>query len=131
MSDNLLMDVPMGYHLLIPYPTGVYWDTQAGGLACSNPGVEGFLLPLGEPRSSIPHGPGCWGSLKAWKHEISPVERAGFEEIDRWLKGQGWGMEFDWERADLAEEAWWPVLLSRRVGNLRDKRAWLATDNCD
>lgn len=33
--------------LIIPYPTGVRWSNQAGGIQCTHPSCEGFYVPLG------------------------------------------------------------------------------------
>jgi uncharacterized protein DUF6210 len=32
--------------LIVKHPTGVWWEAQAGGVACTHPKAEGFFIPL-------------------------------------------------------------------------------------
>ena len=36
--------------LVIEYPTGIFYENQCGGVACSQEEIEGVLVPLGLPR---------------------------------------------------------------------------------
>jgi hypothetical protein len=53
--------------LLLPYPNGVFFDMQCGGLACYQRHIEGFYLPVfGQYGQAFAHSlealhPGCNG----------------------------------------------------------------------
>jgi hypothetical protein len=44
-----LYDMPRDVMLIIEYPTGVLYENQCGGVACSQEDLEGVLVPVGLP----------------------------------------------------------------------------------
>lgn len=48
MADKIEIELPENYHacLIIEKPTGIVYQTQAGGHACAQPEAEGFVVFL-------------------------------------------------------------------------------------
>ncbi len=46
-GENTPIWIPdAGFHLVVPWKTGIWWTTQVGGTACGHPVIEGFVIPL-------------------------------------------------------------------------------------
>jgi uncharacterized protein DUF6210 len=59
--------------LILKHPTGVWWQGQAGGMACTHPEAEGVFIPLDvyDGISDALHEHCCWDTSLAKAQEIA------------------------------------------------------------
>jgi hypothetical protein len=136
--DNVVGDefVP----LILLAPTGIKYTAQCGGMMCTHPEAEGFVIKLsssfGEEINDCEHG--C--QYLSYNDDYGKGKRQKLAAIlDLYLKNKtdGWRfkIEFDFERVDELQEGWWPVkvkgLLDEFYGTYLNHRGFIHTGNCD
>ena len=97
-----------GIGLILLAQTGVFYTTQAEGMACSHPKAEGVFVP-------IPVKPGAqeiWVLQQCFRGELGPISKDSAEIVDRTFKRNG-HVYLKVNRARLNEsyEAWIHVLV--------------------
>lgn len=102
------LDGFQGVGLIITRPSGVLYENQAEGYACSHPRAEGVFLPL-------PVRPGAselWGLQQHFTGKWGPIDEGSARTVDRILLRNG-HKYLKVNRARLAEsyEAWIHVLI--------------------
>lgn len=121
--------------LVVLAPTGVKYTAQCGGMACTHPEAEGYLLNLGgfmQDFDTCEYG--CLYIDRDERHqkELRNATNEYCEDDD-----SIWGdvMRFDDSRITDAQEGWIPVTLN---GSLRfpeitfnNDRGWVHNFNCD
>lgn len=77
----MLLYEHVGTALLVPAPTGIVYQAQAGGTVCLQPALEGFLVPFGN-------------DVELDDHRVISLENELFSEL------ASHGQSFDSEMAD-------------------------------
>lgn len=131
MAERLVIEIDQHPWpvVLLPWPTGVDFEVQAGGLGCYQMSLEGLALPL-EDRDALTERlqtlhPGC-------------ARRITFEEadeIDKILDLVGVPLRVNRDRLGDSYEAWVHVQIVEHSGSylsaLGGKNAILTWRNCD
>lgn len=123
--------------LLIQYPTGIEYEVQAGGIACTHPICEGFCINIwnfGQDFNDC--GYGC-----AWITQDKKSQKKLADDLEKYLKEKtkDWRHKilFDYDRLSELQEGWWPVVV---IGKLNDTianaenvnlKGYVHTGNCD
>jgi hypothetical protein len=123
--------------LIISHPTGVIYEVQAGGLSCTHPTCEGFVLKvgdLGQDISECAYGCAHIGNDVKLQNEFALF-------LDNYLKKQtiDWPYQiaFDYDRLTELQEGWWPVVVTGLLdgGILATKhvtwKGYIHAGNCD
>lgn len=125
----------LGAFIVVEAPTGIVYTNQVGGTACSDPKVEGWLLPL-HRWSWGEYGEGALGELTTdlWgKGALAGLAEETLTKIDAAIKQLTISSildtgKFKLDRSRLEEtfngEAWVPVLTPWG-------RGWLTWENSD
>jgi hypothetical protein len=123
VNDKPLIDLSYQerdfFGILLPFPTGILWTTQAGGTCCAHPQFEGIFVPLdGGPHDGTdakdplydrvePYDAGrVWRFLNA--HELTP-SFAPIKSLEVLVLVPGYGNNGG--RPYQLLEAWVPVLI--------------------
>lgn len=118
--------------VVICWPSGVLYETQAGGIACHHPSAEGVLVPLDgalglEGEDLAVDHVGCFGD----------VSDSDCGVMEQYLRGSKLSLRMDETRREQAMEAWWPVVVLPAPGEydplegFPGRAGWLVTGNCD
>jgi len=107
--------------LIVPWPTGVVYETQTGGNMCDQDRLEGFLVPLYDASQHPPRdysdqlhkfftGP-KWGGECRYG-----IDAESAQVIDAILSPSPLGMSVDRSRLGDCREAWIYVTVKPEVG---------------
>lgn len=119
--------------LIVCFPTQVKYETQAGGMSCNHPEVEGAWVPGFNFKERTPymekvHDILCFGG--SWSEEdLKKIEEAVSSECHY--------VRLDRERLDIMEEAWIPVVFVGPAdswgafGKLIGLKGIFTYNNCD
>lgn len=127
--------VPDGTAFIASYPTGILYSVQAGGMGCSHPECEGFVINMGDFGDSFDdchYGCSDLSYESELRQRLAPI-------LDSYLRIEsirtGRDVRFDFDRIDELKEGWWPVLLhgykdfyTEVPGTLK---GYIHTGNCD
>jgi hypothetical protein len=118
--------------LIIAHPTGVIYQAQAGGMLCSHPECEGFVICLG---AGLSHFDDCGYGCDNIGFEASLRDKLATDLdplLQRYSLGWTYQISFDFDRIDELQEGWWPVLVKGKMdGRPIDWRGYIHTGNCD
>lgn len=119
--------------VIVCYPTGVRYTAQAGGIGCTHPSAEGFLLIMQDfdiddcsfGCSNLDRLPGKRLKLANFINGVLIKETKGGKKE----------LEFDFSRVDELQEGWWPVKIKANFGYWDNEPfegiGWLHNGNCD
>lgn len=122
--------------LIVLEKTGVFYTAQCGGLGCTHPEAEGFVINVGRFASSFDtckYGcsyldmPECAEDRKTLAADFDNYAK---EETKSWR----WKIAFDWSRIDETQEGWIPVLLNGKVEDMfefENSPGFIHNGNCD
>jgi hypothetical protein len=121
-----------GTALIISYPTGITYTAQCGGVGCTHPVCEGFVLSLGS----------FMGSFDDCSYGCQHIEDLSEEEKKKLGKdinaqmlseSKNWSMSilFDFDRINQMMEGWWPVVVNGFDDWGGTLRGFIHTGNCD
>ena len=109
-----------GTALVIPHPTGITYSNQAGGHACLQPEIEGFLVPIANDVGLSPQNEfrspenelfAYFGKLNSCGAPISDTDADRIESILH--KSPVWGgLSVDRKRLNDSVESWVHVTVS-------------------
>lgn len=109
ISPRIYLDAFPDLGLIVKAPTGVRYSTQAAGLGCEHPEVEGYFVPLrtrvGRPELATLFGlfRGGWQSLSAGQADT----------LDRAISRHGFSsMRVDRSMLAHSREAWVHVIVA-------------------
>lgn len=132
------LNVPI---VIIEHPTGIKYHGQVGGVTCSHPSIEGFLLPLNFQNWSYLEELSCEGCCMN-----SPIDEQTKEILlKNWPSQEGseYRILLDEDRLSAGTEAWFPIKIveGRELREYEDKTErdflvgkkgfLLMPDNCD
>lgn len=130
--------------LVVSHPTGVWYEVQAGGMACMHPECEGFVVSLGEFMMDFNDCKGLCGILGIEETDPDMVRQSLHrqmeigQKIDKALREYtAVSIRFDFERVNELMEGWWPVLVTGNLNSImveKESRDWIGyihTNNCD
>lgn len=129
--DNFLDDY--NSVLIVCYPTRVKYTAQAGGVGCTHPSAEGFLLIM-QDFDIDDHSFGCLnlGRLPGKRQELAALIH---DILTRETNGCIKQLEFDFSRVDDLQEGWWPIKIKANFGYCNSETfegvGWLHNGNCD
>jgi hypothetical protein len=138
MLIDLYTYITDGCALVIQMPTGVKYEAQCGGLACTHPQVEGVYFPVWDVAPDLGDcEEGCSNLTKVPQPHDKPELRKAFadkiqkqlEDLDKY----SFKLRFDYERIDELQEGWWPLVITGTlydVENLNHKCVY-HRGNCD
>ena len=128
--------------LIICAPTNIWIDCQVGGHACRHPCVEGFVIDCPKYWVGIDDCKmGCYfinDEYKDLQLKVSNNIQKDFEYVQSKLTpeilstlspNENMKLNFDYERLDELQEAWWPVLVDWNGQN--GLKGYLTGWNCD
>jgi hypothetical protein len=119
--------------VIVCHPTGVKYTAQAGGVGCTHPSAEGFLLIMQDfDINDCSFGCYCLNRLPDQREKLANLIH---EMLIKSTKGGRKELEFDFSRVDDLQEGWWPVKIKASFGYLGDEPfrgiGWLHNGNCD
>lgn len=126
--------------LILLAPTGIVYTAQCGGVGCTHPEAEGFVIGL---RANFEQEIndctyGCAhlsdqdeGGRKLREKLARDLHFFLFEASSDW----NFKIEFDFERIDLLQEGWWPVVVigefDKFYGTHLNHKGFIHIGNCD
>lgn len=137
LTLDIQMVVNSGTALIVKHPTGVFYEVQAGGLGCTHPNCQGFVIDLGsfgQDFSDCSYGCAMISDDENKQKELADALNTYFTNQS---KNSEYKISFDFERIDELEEGWWPVNVSGKLNGgilANDSVEWegyIHTGNCD
>lgn len=127
--------------LIVCHPTGVFYDAQCGGNACTHPSAEGFFLPMWDFCPELDDCEyGCAELTKSTcfdKPELREKLACAIEnELETFNRKYGFKLFFDRSRIDELQEGWWPLRIVGVFGGSYpdlelDHNCYFHKGNCD
>lgn len=123
--------------LIIKEKTGIFYEDQCGGYACTAPNQEGYLMILPfEPLIAFDKLDikfyscdfGCWGG-KEFIYKDRDKAAHFLDSILREMPKDELSLSFDFDSIEEFQENWWPVKVKR--GEREDRAILTGTGNCD
>jgi len=118
--------------LIVKHPTGIVYEVQAGGIGCTHPKVEGFILDwgnLGQDFDDCSFGCAYISQDEGLRDKLA---KALSEYLLKETERSTCQTLFDFDRVSELEEGWWPVVV---IGKIADQsvnwKGYLHTQNCD
>ena len=121
--------------LLLIHPTGLHYTAQVGGIGCSHPEIEGFVLPAYNLCAKLDTcSYGC-----CYISEDKDAQKNLAKDFDalaqEYCKDLTFKVRFDYERIEHTEEAFIPIIFEGRHCALTTKitkfRGFWVSGNCD
>lgn len=109
------VDAVVGYHstaLIVCASTGIFYEAQCGGMACTHPKAEGYVISLGDFMQDFDTCEfGCFDM------DQDPLNRIELMEAANKYCASGESsfhkaIRFDYDRIEEAQEGWIPVKLN-------------------
>lgn len=124
--------------LIVLAKTGIKYTAQCGGMGCTHPEAEGFVLPLAEFAQDFDDcSYGCWNLQYPEFEENRNNLAIDFNTYCRIkLKKYRWqhiDIQFDMSRINQLQEGWIPVLMSGKYLGIEfdNTQCIVHNGNCD
>lgn len=124
--------------LIVCMETGIYYTAQCGGVRCTHPESEGFVINVSNFASDFNTCKYGCEYLNMAEYEDNRKKLAlDFEEYaSKYTQGWRWKIAFDWSRIDQIQEGWIPVLLNGKLDEFEDFEfvntpGFIHNGNCD
>lgn len=123
---------PEGTILIVSHPTGVFYESQSGGMSCTHPELEGYVINLGGFAEDLT---GCEYGCQ-YLPDMPEKQKQFAEDFNRLCevtKDWTYQISFDYDRISELQEGWIPVKLNGKMDEIifNDTKAIIANGNCD
>lgn len=124
--------------LIVLENTGVYYTAQCGGIGCSHPRAEGFVLQIGEFAQDFDDcSYGCsYLNLPSYKGQREKLANDFDLYCQEQTRSWRWKIRFDFDRLDEIQEGWLPVIINGVLDEFEgtkfnNQKAIIHNGNCD
>lgn len=137
MNDLATQEVTLCNHeptLIVPHPTGVFYNVQAAGVGCLPMRSEGYLIPLeldNEDRKSPCYSSDVWYRQPHEGYPPNEQDRSRFNyRLDNGFKPEAWGSVAAYWQDDHAYRlvSWWDDVVEQVETSLHRWDAKVCTD---
>ena len=124
--------------LIVCMDTGIHYTAQCGGVGCTHPKAEGFLISVGKFAADFDTCKYGCSNLDLPESEDQRKQLA--TDFDKYAaeytKSWRWKISFDWSRIDETQEGWIPVLLNGKLDDFEEFEfvntpGFIHNGNCD
>ena len=119
--------------LIILEKTGVYYTAQCGGVTCTHPEAEGYVINLGAFADDFDDcSYGCC-YIPENPHRRMDLANDFNEYCEKGTRNWIYQISFDFERIEETQEGWLPVVLNGELDGMKlnNVKGIIHSGNCD
>lgn len=131
--DQVVSDDSSG--LIILHKTGIFYTGQCGGISCTHPYTEGYLIDMGSLGDDIDECSFGCAYLESMPEKQKELGEVYDKMLQEYCKPLVIDLRFDFDRVTETQEGWIPLLLSGSPWGINqsfdNQQCILHTGNCD